>query len=71
MLDLQNMDVLEEEQIGLGDTMEEDTSRYLLDGVGRGSFGRVGSKRRSDLNFVRTSTNASVHRLILCIRSYR
>ena len=43
MLDLQNMDVLEEEQIGqsgLGDTMEEDISHYLLDGDGRGSFRR-------------------------------
>ena len=40
MLDLQNMVVLEEEQIGLGDTMEEDISHYLLDGDGRGSFRR-------------------------------
>ena len=45
MLDHQNMVVLGEEQIGktgLGDTMEEDVDRYLLDGVGRGSLGRVG-----------------------------
>ena len=54
MLDHQNMVVLGEEQIGksgLGDTMEEDVYHYLLDGVGRGSFGRVGSKRWSNLNF--------------------
>ena len=64
MLDHQNMVVLGEEQIGksrLGDTMEEDVDHYLLDGVGRGSFGRVGSKRRSNLNFARINTNASVH----------
>ena len=45
MLDHQNMVVLGEEQIGktgLGDTMEEDVDHYLLDGVGRGSLGRVG-----------------------------
>ena len=74
MLDHQNMVVLGEEQIGqsgLGDTMEEDIYHYLLDGFGRGSFGRVGSKRRSNLNFARINTNPLVHELILCIRSYR
>ena len=54
MLDHHDMVVIGEEQIGktgLGDTMEEDVDHYLLDGVGRGSFGRVGSKRWSNLNF--------------------
>ena len=45
MLDHHDLVVIGEEQIGktgLGDTMEEDVDHYLLDGVGRGSLGRVG-----------------------------
>ena len=64
LLDHHDMVVIDEEQLGktgLVDTMEEDFVDYLLDGVGLGRFGRVGSKRRSNLNFARINTNASVH----------
>ena len=45
MLDHHDLVVIGEEQLGktgLGDTMEEDVDYYLPDGVGRGSWERVG-----------------------------